>query len=282
MAALLVGMSIMAILMSAALPVWSHMAKREREEELIWRGRQYARAVGLFQRKYANTYPPTLDILVDQKFLRKKYKDPITQGDFQLIPAGQATQPGPPGRGGQQGNPQMPPTGMTPTRPLGQLGGQPSQLGQPGQSGQGENTFGQVGVPSIGIAGVVSKSKDTSIKIYNGRTKYNEWAFVYVQTAQRIGPGGAPGSNVPGGRGNTGPGRGGVDSFGMTPGMTPGMSPGGRGRPPVPGQFGQPPFGQPGQGQPGQPPPFRGPGQLGPPGPFVPQPQRPPVRPPGL
>ena len=32
MAALLVGMSVMAVLMSALLPVWSHMATREKEE----------------------------------------------------------------------------------------------------------------------------------------------------------------------------------------------------------------------------------------------------------
>ncbi len=96
MAALLVGLSIMAVLMSAALPVWSHHMKREREEELIWRGQQYARAIGLFQRKYANTFPPTIDILVEQRFLRKKYKDPITNSDFQPIPAGG----GVPGQGG--------------------------------------------------------------------------------------------------------------------------------------------------------------------------------------
>ncbi len=60
MAALLVGMSVMAVLMSALLPVWTHMATREKEEELIFRGRQYARAIGLFQRKFANTPPPRL------------------------------------------------------------------------------------------------------------------------------------------------------------------------------------------------------------------------------
>ena len=37
MAALLVGMSVMAVLMSALLPVWSHMATREKEDELIFR-----------------------------------------------------------------------------------------------------------------------------------------------------------------------------------------------------------------------------------------------------
>ena len=90
MAALLVAMSVMAVLMSALLPVWSHLATREKEEELIFRGKQYARAIGLFQRKFANTAPPTIDLLVEQRFLRKKYKDPITNDDFQPIYANQA------------------------------------------------------------------------------------------------------------------------------------------------------------------------------------------------
>ena len=98
MAALLVGMSVMAVLMSALLPVWSHMATREKEEELIFRGRQYARAIGLFQRKFANTPPPTIDVLVEQRFLRKKYKDPITNDDFQPIYANQAAMQRPGGR----------------------------------------------------------------------------------------------------------------------------------------------------------------------------------------
>ena len=94
MAALLVGLSVMAVLMSMAMPVWSQFTRREREEELIWRGNQYARAIGLFQRKFANTFPPTIDMLVEQRFLRKKYKDPITGEDFLPIPAGGAVNPG--------------------------------------------------------------------------------------------------------------------------------------------------------------------------------------------
>ena len=96
MAALLVGMSVMAVLMGALLPVWTHMATREKEAELIFRGNQYARAIGLFQRKFANTPPPTIDVLVEQRFLRKKYKDPITKEDFQPIYANQAMMPGGP------------------------------------------------------------------------------------------------------------------------------------------------------------------------------------------
>jgi type II secretory pathway pseudopilin PulG len=230
MAALLVGLSVMAVLMSMALPVWSHFAKREKEEELIWRGQQYARAIGLFQRKYANTFPPNVDILVEQKFLRKKYKDPITKDDFQLIPAGGGT-PGQPGSaGGGQTGPRGP-------------GGQAGQIGQAGQpqfqapqgpgglAGSRPGAGGQRGpAPSIGIQGVVSKSGESSIKMYNGRTKYNEWAFVYMATSQRLGPGGPP---QPGAPGQQRPGQ---------PVFGPGIPGGVPQRPPVPDSpFGQPP-----------------------------------------
>lgn len=228
MAALLVGLSVMAVLMGAALPVWSQQMKREREEELIWRGNQYARAIGLFQRKFANTFPPTVDILVEQRFLRKKYKDPMTHDDFQPIPAGggvpgqvaNSLDPNPAaGQGPASGG--AAPTGFTVQRQP--QTGPSSQLApfalqdRPGQ-------------PTIGIQGVVSKSKESSIKIYNGRTKYNEWAFVYLATAQRIGPGGG----IPGG----------VNQPGM-PGARPGFGP--------PGSPGRPPVAFPGGGTPVRP-----------------------------
>jgi len=71
MAALLVGLAIMGVLMSVVLPVWSHAAKREREAELIFRGEQYTRAIELYQRQFVGAYPPDLDTLVDQRFLRR-------------------------------------------------------------------------------------------------------------------------------------------------------------------------------------------------------------------
>jgi len=220
MAALLVGMSVMAVLMSALLPVWSHMATREKEEELIFRGKQYARAIGLFQRKFANTAPPTIDLLVEQRFLRKKYKDPITNDDFQPIYANQAAI-------------QRPGGGPTAARPGQSVSGS-TPAPQPLQSG-----FGTTGVgPQGGVIGVTSKSKDESIKVYNGRSHYNEWAFVYVQTAQRPGQSGVPGQGAPGQQqqpGQPGP-------FGMQPGGFPS---------PRSGNFQQPP---PGFGQPSRPP----------------------------
>lgn len=162
MAVLLVGLAIMAILMSAAVPVWRQASQREREEELIFRGNQYARALNLYQRENPNTAPDSLDVLIERRFLRKKYKDPmVPDGEFRLLY--QSTQAGParqgggaqPGRGGR-GVPQAPP---------------PS----PGQ-GRGR------------IIGVASTSTDTSLRVYNGRTRYNEWEFVYLQQTAQPGP----------------------------------------------------------------------------------------------
>ena len=273
MAALLVGMSVMAVLMGALLPVWTHMATREKEEELIFRGNQYARAIGLFQRKFANTPPPTIDVLVEQRFLRKKYKDPITKEDFQPIYANQAMLPGGPSAG---------PGG---TQQSGQQRGTPGAPGQVIQAG-----FNSTGATSAGgIIGVTSKSKNASIKILNGRQKYNEWAFVHVQTSQRPGQpgGGAATPGMPGAPNQRpGPGQQGQPNspFGNQPGGFP-QGPGGRGgfqgpQGPPPSPFGQPnrpPMGPGGNSPFGQPMNPAGPGVNSPFG----QPTNPNQRPPG-
>ena len=51
--ALLIAMSIAAVMMTVAMPVWKHAGQREKEEELVFRGKQYVHAIGMFQRKYA-------------------------------------------------------------------------------------------------------------------------------------------------------------------------------------------------------------------------------------
>ena len=54
MAALLVMLAVMTVLMSVAMPVWRHEAQREKEEELVFRGLQYVRAIRLYQAKNQN------------------------------------------------------------------------------------------------------------------------------------------------------------------------------------------------------------------------------------
>jgi type II secretory pathway pseudopilin PulG len=200
MAALLVAMALMAIFMSVALPAWRHATQREREAELVWRGEQYDRAIQLFRRKYAAPGPPNLDILLEQKFLRKKYKDPITGGDFELKPVGQAAvspTPGVIGRGGQQGQRREP----------------RRQARQPGQQPRAQ---GQL------IGGVRSKSTEKSIRVLNGRDRYNQWEFTYVPyTANPAPTGGTPGAQPGQQRPGVQPSRRGSRSGQRSPGVSP-------------------------------------------------------------
>ena len=224
MAALLVSLSVMAVVMSVALPVWQTAAQREREAELIFRGEQYARAVALYQRS-RGAFPPSIDVLVEERFLRKKYADPMTEdGEFQVIYVGQ----GLPGQGDD------------------------AETGAGRQAGAGAGALtgaGRVGGGGGGgaVLGVTSKSKQDSLRVYNGRSKYNEWAFVAVQATQQAWtPAGAPG-----GRGaEVGRGRGGAAGLGA--GGRAGR--GGRARGAGPGlpapRGNQPSLGLPGRGQP--------------------------------
>jgi len=62
-------------------------AKRQMEEELIFRGEEYTRAIQKYQRRFA-VYPSSVDQLVSTnslRFLRRAYKDPITGKEFRLI-----------------------------------------------------------------------------------------------------------------------------------------------------------------------------------------------------
>jgi type II secretory pathway pseudopilin PulG len=242
MVALLIAMSVMAIMMSAAMPVWKTASKREKEAELIFRGQQYARAIELYQRRLPGAMPPNLDVLLDQKFLRKKYKDPITDDDFDLL------------------SPNAPAAGQVGPQPAAGRGAQPAGRGTPPQTGRGPAPMapitsrgrggpqgGTIGAQA-GIAGVVSKSKAESLRLYNGRNHYNEWQFVYVPRATAPGAG-APGTAIPGQRGGPGGPRGmGPGGRGLQPGGRRGspFGPGdGRGFPPaspggVPSRGGQP------------------------------------------
>jgi type II secretory pathway pseudopilin PulG len=228
MVALLIAMAVMAIIMTAAMPVWKTASQREKEAELIFRGQQYARAIELYQRRLPGAMPPNLDVLLDQKFLRKKYKDPITGDDFDILgpnsPA--AGQIGPQLAAGARGAQPQAGRGPTPTPPP------TSARGRGGPQG------GTIGAQA-GVAGVVSKSKAESLRLYNGRNHYNEWQFVYVPRAAAPGAG-APGSATPGQRGGPGVGPGGR---GFQPGGGRGSPFGrgdGRGYPPTP-QPGGPP-----------------------------------------
>lgn len=267
MAALLVGMAVMAIMLGVALPVWRTAVQREREAELVFRGEQYANAIAIFQRRTGG-YPQALDQLEKTRAIRKLYKDPITGGDFQPVFVGQMiggapVVPGQQGRGAQPGRGAGVPTAR---------GGLEQGLARANQArggaGAAANPFiggsvgRQAGVGTPGIAatgpiiGVVSRSTAESLRLYNGRGKYNEWAFVATATTQQAGaPTGAPTPGVPGGRAGA-PGQRGAQpgQRGARPGGTPpglpfpgrGIQPPGRGFPGTPrGIQGFPPPGTP-------------------------------------
>jgi type II secretory pathway pseudopilin PulG len=237
MAALLVALAVMAVLMSVALPVWRHEAQREKEAELVFRGQQYIRAIRLFQMK-TQSLPTSVDMLVQGGYLRKKYKDPMTNDEFEYIGAGgvpgQQGQPGQPGQPGQQGAG----SGRAGSTPSGRSS-QPSSSSSTSSTSSQSSTTSSGGVTSGGMVpgglmGVRSKSKDESIRLYLGRNHYNEWTFLYAGQQQQ--PGGVGGRGQPGGIG--GPGGRGQPTQPGQPGGFPGRpggaggGPGGRGRGP--------------------------------------------------
>ena len=181
---------IMGIFMGAAVPIWQHLMRREKEDELIWRGNQYIRAIELYQRKHPGAYPAKFEDLVEQKFLRKLYKDPMSEdGEWkvlrQLSPEvrslmGTAGAPPGAGRRGRRGRTERRTGRASETRPSSTRFG--------GAEGQGLG----------GIVGVASKNEEESIRVLDGKEHYNEWLFVYAARAQagrppRTRPPGAPG-----------------------------------------------------------------------------------------
>ena len=160
---LLFFVAVLAVLAASMAPLITFQIKREREDEMIHRGVQYSRAVRRYFKKFGR-YPTRIEDLEstnNMRFLRKRYKDPITGEDFKLlhygdvkmfgnggiagaIPAGAAGQGpgafgaqggfGAPGGFGAQGNPGA--GGFGPNRAGGAFSGfGPSTAGNQSPSG---------------------------------------------------------------------------------------------------------------------------------------------------
>ena len=163
----------MSILAASALPAISQMIRRNKEEELIFRGFQYAEAIRVFQRRYSR-YPVRLEELIEVKprCIRQLWKDPMTDGGaWGLVTANNGPARRPPGQPSQ--NP-APPEGVGD-------GGDNATDAEPGQPRENQP-----------ILGVVSKRNHASIKMLFGRTNYSEWRFTVetLQTPFGVGPGG--------------------------------------------------------------------------------------------
>lgn len=201
--------TVLLVTLSEATVNWQKAMQREREEELIFRGKQFMRAIELWQRKFPGTYPTTIDALLstnNTRFLRKKWKDPITNSDdwrlikinpdgsvsgLTIIPGSSPLGPsslGSPGTGSG--------TGLGGAAQPGGTGSSASAARRSGtaQPGQTQSRSVQSAFNPVlgGIVGVASKSEKEALKAYNGRNKYNEWEFYYVPRT--------PISNVPPGQ----------------------------------------------------------------------------------
>src|SRR5690242_8143897 len=129
--------------------------RREKEKDMIWRGKQYTRGVKLYYRKMGR-FPTSLDDLTKPKvgtlrFMRQAYKDPMNKedGSWRLIYVGAAGQLI--GSLKPHENLQLPQAGGIGT-PAGALNG-PAATGQPGAFGQ-QGTAGQANAGAQqGLAG---------------------------------------------------------------------------------------------------------------------------------
>ena len=87
---LILFVALIAISLAALAPEISRQVKRDREEEMIHRGVQYSRAIKHYVKKFGR-YPTRIEELENTnnlRFLRKRYKDPITGKDFKILHMG--------------------------------------------------------------------------------------------------------------------------------------------------------------------------------------------------
>jgi type II secretory pathway pseudopilin PulG len=153
--ALIVAMTVMLILMLTALPAWRYVMKNERELELIFRQEEIARAVKRYQAKHNQALPVSLDVLIQTKMLRRKYKNPLSpDGRWHYVRQNEAVLPGT----------------NTPT---------PKPTPSPAFAWSTSGPAAQETAPGPFI-GVRATSTDKALRVVNGREAYNEWLITSV------------------------------------------------------------------------------------------------------
>jgi type II secretory pathway pseudopilin PulG len=212
---ILLWVSLLTITVSLPMLTYYHQQmKRDQEEELVHRGVEYERAIRKYYRKFGS-YPATIEMLEDSnhmRFLRKRYKDPITGKDFKVLHQmdvmtafGNALGGGGGIAGGQ--NLGQPVADMNaPANPTPDSSGNSSGTTTAGAAGdqQQQNSSnnsgttmpfsalpGQTAGPQTlgggGIAGVASVSPDASIRVYAKKDHYKDWLFAYNPAGDRGG-----------------------------------------------------------------------------------------------
>lgn len=150
---------VMSLALLTALPVWQTELQREKEEELIFRGKQYVEAIRLYQLKNPGRFPSGLKELKEKKFIRKLYQEPMTEaGTWNLVLAAE---------------------GFTASIPQGQAPASGQQvLVAP------ESALESIQNPRI--LGVVSPSGKKSFKVYMEQESYDKWLFYYGQDPKKM------------------------------------------------------------------------------------------------
>lgn len=156
---LMVAVLVMSIALLAVAPLWETEVQRENEEELIFRGHQVVEAVRLYQAKHPGTFPRDLEILVEERCLRKAFRDPMTiQGEWNIILL----------VGPAQG---VPLSARQASSPQQVLVARLSDLAS---------------IDNPMIIGVVSTSTKRSFRIYNNQESYDKWLFFYGQDPNKM------------------------------------------------------------------------------------------------
>jgi hypothetical protein len=156
---LMVFLTAMMVVSTLTIGLWIKTeVKRQKEEEMIWRGKQYVRGIKLYYKKLGR-YPTSLEDLTKPQvgnihFMRQAYKDPMNKEDgaWRLLYVGPS---------GQLIGSLKPPQSSlllpqasgfgTPAGAPGGIGGQlPGQ--QPGSTSQQNATGGQTGTNPTGTS----------------------------------------------------------------------------------------------------------------------------------
>ena len=226
---LMLFVTLLVIAAGVAAPTIAFRVRRDREEEMIHRGTQYSRAIQHYVKK-TGRYPSRLEDLENTnniRFLRRRYKDPITGKDFKLLHVGEVQLASSPGIAGASpiGGPatqaggaalqgaastmlggaatQTAPgataaTAATPgTNPAGDSGSDATAASPdaPDASKSDSSPAGGIGSAQLSsavfgggpIVGVASISKAPTIREFNHKNHYNQWQFIYDPTMDRGG-----------------------------------------------------------------------------------------------
>jgi type II secretory pathway pseudopilin PulG len=212
---LLLMMAVMGIVAATMVTSLKFDIQRDREEEMIHRGVQYSRAIRAYYKKFGR-YPATIENLENTnqlRFLRRRYKDPLTGKDFKVLHFGEVKMglAGVAGMGGGVipgastigANGTLTQSGASSPNQFGQNAlvqtPQKTDSSQPADSTTDSQTVSSSGTGSdqtssdqpvrtfggMPIVGVASTSKAPTIREFDKKKKYNEWSFVYDPSLDR-------------------------------------------------------------------------------------------------